>query len=178
MIDTEMVWRSIRDRWWVVVGGCVLGILLAAIVYIATPSKYAAVVNAYVSTSSATPDASNAYQGGLLAEQRVKSYVQLFQTDDLATRAVARLPQPMSPSEFRKSVTAASQSETVLLTITAVDTNPERAMAIANAAGSALQEVVTELERPPRTYQRQPRLELWLPLRCRTITSPLIRFYI
>ena len=145
----EQYWRALQEHWRVVVAAVLVGLLIATGVLLVVPRKYAAGVDAFVLPAGAAADASAAYQGGLLSEQRVKSYVQLFEGGRVSELVVQRLNLPISPDELTRKITVSAQADTVILSISVVDTSPEQALLIAGTAAGAFQALVAQLEQPP-----------------------------
>ena len=145
----EQYLRALRDHWRVVIAALAVGLVVAGLALLVVPEKYSASVDAFVLPSGATPDATSAYQGGLLSEQRVKSYVQLFDGGRVSDLVVARLNLPMSPDDLTKKITVSAQTDTVILSISVVDPSPQQAVLLANTAADAFRTLVSQLEQPP-----------------------------
>ena len=111
-----------------------------------TPT-YRSTIQMFVSTPQTGDGA--AYQGGLFSQQRVVSYADLIVGERVATAVVDELrSRPDRRSRCRRKLTSRVVPETVLFELTATDASPERAQAIANAAGAAFTDLVAELESP------------------------------
>lgn len=133
-------WRLILLSVLVVVGAA------AAFTAQATP-LYSSSARLFVSTSES--DASQAYQGGLFATQRVASYADLVpKSRRLADQVSDSLAGRVDPGDLQGAVTAVVVPETVNLEITATDPDPVRARDIAQAYGEALSDLVSALETP------------------------------
>ena len=140
--------RVLRRRWRVVVIAALVGLAAAALATAATTPTYEAQAKLFVSTQTDDNNVSGVYQGGLLAQQRVKSYVDLVQGKRVAERVVQRLNLSMSPQALRKKIDASAPLDTVLLKVTVTDTSPAQAVRIADATADAFTEFVTEIEKP------------------------------
>jgi len=138
--------QVIRERWVLVVSGLVLGVVVAGVVTLLTPSEYSSSAVLYVASQSQsnTDTTQAAYQGSLLSQERVKSYAQMI-TSDRITRAAA---QQMGDPSLADRVTASTQPDTVLLTASVTDRRPERAAAMANAVADVFGRAVAALEQP------------------------------
>ena len=81
--------RIVRQRW-VLIVGCVVGTLAAAsmLVWQLTP-QYSSSARLFVSTAQA--NSGDAYQGGLFSEQRVASYADLVNGQELSSRVIRAL---------------------------------------------------------------------------------------
>ncbi|MFD2417340.1 polysaccharide biosynthesis tyrosine autokinase [Amycolatopsis pigmentata] len=140
--------RVARGRWKIVLFGLLAGLAVAAVLTWSTPREYSAQVTIYVSAQSGTDNASAAYQGNLLSEQKVKSYTKLLASTRVARDVAGQLRLGMSADEIASRISVGSQPDTVLLTATATDRSPLLAKEIADATGDAFTRLVSQLERP------------------------------
>lgn len=148
--------RLLRERWRIVIGCLILGLIGAAAVTFFQPPSYSADVRMYVASTITPGSASDARELALLSEQRVRSYQELARSDRIGQEVVARLGLPLSPGDVRQKLSANAALDTVVLTITATDESPARAADIANAAGAGMVGLVKELEQPPDLAQVPP----------------------
>jgi len=81
-VELRDYWRTIKRRWMTIVACLLLTVAVAGVVTWQTTPQYASTARLFVSTSPS--DASQAYQGGLFATQRVASYADLIQSQQLA----------------------------------------------------------------------------------------------
>ncbi|MBA3741935.1 polysaccharide biosynthesis tyrosine autokinase [Sporichthya sp.] len=136
--------RVLRERWLLVVFGLILGVGgAAAHSYLATP-QYATSATFFISTPGLSEDVSQAYQGSLLSEQKIKSYTQLATDRRLREQVSAELGSPVAPG----TISASARPDTVLLTITVTDPSPQRAQRIAELASTNFIALVAEVEKP------------------------------
>jgi len=146
-LDLRDYWRTIRRRWRVVVVTLLITTAVAAFVTWQTTPEYASSSRLFVATTDA--DASQAYQGGLFATQRVTSYADLVpKSRQLADDVVEALGGDANAAELQDQVTAQVVPETVNLEITATDPDPVRARDISQAYAEALSDLVSNLETP------------------------------
>ncbi len=137
--------RLLRSHWPII---CVttLVALFAAIAYnLLTTPLYQASTRLFVATTTST-SVSEQYQGNLLSQQRVLSYVELLKGQTLAQRTADKLNLEMSADELRERVNATAKADTVLITVAVLDTSPVRARDIANALSDEFVLMVRELE--------------------------------
>jgi capsular exopolysaccharide synthesis family protein len=136
---------------WITVCLClVLGVGggLAA-TFIMTP-QYQAASELYFSarTPGGQSGTADAQAGGNYARQAVLSYVRVVTTGIVLDKVIEQLDLDMSPSQLASRISAASPTNTVLITITVTDTIPQRATDIANAVARVMTVVVpTDLEK-------------------------------
>ncbi|MED5803092.1 polysaccharide biosynthesis tyrosine autokinase [Gordonia sp. Z-3] len=101
----------------------------------------------YVTSGSSTSSQS-AYQGSLASQQRVASYAKLATSESVVSGAVDFLGGSLSPDYVADSVSASASEDTVLLTIRALDGDPDTAALLANSVANALVQSVRTLETP------------------------------
>lgn len=138
-----------------IIGFTVLGLLAGAAAAVASPKQYASTATLFLRAPDFT-DSTSAYQGDLFSQQRALSYAGMINSEDLAQLAVNRLGIQMSPSEMAAKVSAAAEERTVLMTITATDSNPDRAAQIANSYAAVFPQYMAQMEnvgRDPRVAQ-------------------------
>lgn len=97
---------------------------------------------------SDTATANDLVQGSSAAQRKVKSYVDVVKSSRVLQPVADDLELDLSPGQLRGMITAESQNNTVLMTITVRDVQAQRAAQIANAVGARFADVVNELERP------------------------------
>jgi receptor protein-tyrosine kinase len=139
--------QAVRAHWVVAVVALAIAVGVAGLVtYRATPI-YASSTQLFVSTPGSA-DVAAAYQGNLFSQQRVTSYAELLEGDELASMVAESLDLNISQDEVAGAITASVIPDTVILQATVVDPSPERAQAIAEAVGSQFAILVAELETP------------------------------
>jgi capsular exopolysaccharide synthesis family protein len=136
--------QVLRERWKLVLSSFLLGFGLAGILtWTATP-VYASTVVMFVSAQEQAADATGAYQGSLMSQQKVKSYAQLLTSGRLREEVGARTGTTVPAGV----ITASTKPDTVLLSATATDPSPLRAKQLADAVGATFPALVAELEKP------------------------------
>jgi len=139
--------RLLRHRWKLIVAVVVLAVLAALAASLVTTPKYAASTQLFVSTTGQDTTAA-AYQGGLFSQQRVTSYAELIQGQQVAQRVVDTLKLPMTAAQVAGEVSASVTTNTVILGVTVTDASPQRARDIANTLSDQFTKLVAELETP------------------------------
>lgn len=139
--------RVLRRRWVsiLVVAVCAAGVAMG-LTALQTP-MYASNARLFVTTSET--DTGTLLQGGQFSAQRVKSYADLIDSRELATRVVADLGLDVDPDALSQNVTATVGVDTVNLTLTVTDPDAHEAQRLAQAYAGALVDLVRELETPP-----------------------------
>ncbi|MFI6215111.1 Wzz/FepE/Etk N-terminal domain-containing protein [Nocardia brasiliensis] len=138
-------WRVLRRRWIVVVAA-VLVCLLAAAGYAQTiPVTYKASSSMYVSMSTGT-SVNDSYQGGLAAQQRVRSYLDLLTSATVAQRVIDDRGLRLSVGELRSRISASSPPATAVLVATVSAPAAAEARDLADAVVAQFRRLVDELE--------------------------------
>ncbi len=137
--------RIFRRFWWIVLIAAIVGGGVGfATSFLKTP-QYQSTATLFVTTQSGT-SVGDAYQNNLFSQERVVSYAGLATSEQVAARALDQLKAPMSADELRSKIKATPKPQTVLLDITATDSDPALAQAYANAVADQLVNVASELE--------------------------------
>ncbi|MGV9793135.1 YveK family protein [Gordonia sp. NPDC003422] len=138
-------WLVLKRRWPVLVAAVAIA-LIAVGIFNATQREE--------STASATlflraPDvksSASAYQGDLFSRQRALTYQDMFKSDDLAQLVIDKLSLSTSPEALAAKVHASTVKDTVLLTVSVTDSNPQQAADLANAYASVFGQFVARME--------------------------------
>jgi capsular exopolysaccharide synthesis family protein len=127
-----------------------------AVTLLTTP-LYQASTRLFVSATS-TSSAAEMYQGNLFSQQRVLSYTQLLMSETLAERTINKLGFDMRPEALQEQVKASAKTDTVLISVEALDQSPVRARDIANALSDEFVAMVRELETPANATEPDARV--------------------
>lgn len=139
--------RGLREQWIIVVIAIAVGLLCAGVAWFIRPPEYTANLTMYVSAQGGDT-ASSAYQGALLSQQRVTSYVKLVSSTRVSGEVIRQLGLVDTPEEVAKQITASSTPDSVLVDVAVTGRSPQQVAKMANAVGKALTTLVDELERP------------------------------
>lgn len=132
-----------RERWILVVAGALVGLSLGCcFAFLSTP-QYAASTKFFISTPDQGRDLNQAYQGSLLSEQKIKSYVDLAGDRRIREQVAAQLGSPVAAGV----ISASARPDTVLLNLTATNPSPQRAQQIVNLAAKDFADLVAEMEK-------------------------------
>lgn len=137
--------RIFRRLWWVLVVGVVLGAIIGGVSQLFHKDQYTSTARLFVTTQSGT-SVGDAYQNNQFSQERVFSYAGLATSEQVAARAVDQLKASITADELRSKITAVPLPQTVLLDVTAKDSDPATAQLYANAIADQLVSVTTELE--------------------------------
>src|SRR5262245_36967206 len=123
--------RAVRRRWWLVALTTLLGLGAATVMTMVTKPQYATSMTFYVTTPNR--GISDAYEGSMLSQQRVKSYADLLTGDRLAKMINDRYPFGLSVEQIQSRISAQSVPNTALLRATTVDSDPVRSARLGDA---------------------------------------------
>jgi polysaccharide biosynthesis transport protein len=138
----------LRERWRWVAAGVVAGIVMAVLVTVVTAPTYSSASTILI-TATADSDPAAAYQNGMLAEQKARSYAGLVYGDDVRAALRAQVGET-APGR----ITATAGTGTALITITAADGSAVRAQRMATVASEAFVQAVAQIERPADPVNR------------------------
>ncbi|MBC7630475.1 Wzz/FepE/Etk N-terminal domain-containing protein, partial [Aeromicrobium sp.] len=139
--------RILRQRW-LLIGLVAIGAIVIALLYTATATRmYQSSARLFVTTSQSGN--SDAYQGGLFSEQRVKSYASLLNGEEISRRVDEELNLDVSPRVLASKIKASVEPDTVVLRISITDTSPAEAKRLTQATAQVFVKYVAELETPP-----------------------------
>ncbi|MEU4423049.1 polysaccharide biosynthesis tyrosine autokinase [Actinoplanes sp. NPDC024001] len=146
-MDLRNYIRVARKHWWMVLTGLLGALGVAGIITVQTVPQYATSVTFFITTPNT--GVTDAYQGGLFSQQRVKSYQTLLTSDRLAQLVAASTELGLSADQIRKRISAQAVPETVLLEATVTDSEPARSKLIATTLAARFKRLVESLETPP-----------------------------
>jgi capsular exopolysaccharide synthesis family protein len=150
--------HAVRKRWWLVVGAVVVALAVATLVTVRTPPRYAASVTFFVSTP--TTGVTDAYQGGLFSQQRVRSYADLLTGDRLARAIVDAQPLGLTAEQVQSSISARAVPDTVLVEATVTDGSRTRALRLIQVLAQEFTSLVQALETPAGSNTPTVRVEV------------------
>jgi capsular exopolysaccharide synthesis family protein len=138
--------RTARQHWWLVLAVTVVALLSAVVVNVRTTPQYAASVTFFITTPNR--GVTDAYQGGLFSQQRVKSYADLLTSDRLAAEIVVKEAVGLDAAQVQSRISAEPVPDTVLLEATVVDRYRARALRVAHGLARQFKALVESLETP------------------------------
>src|SRR5689334_6434776 len=107
--------KVVRRRWRLIATCLLVVVALASVLTARTTPQYESHARIFVSTTD--PSATEAFQGGNFAIQRVSSYANLVNGQQLPSRVVKRLRLDLTPAELAAKVHATVVPQTVILEI-------------------------------------------------------------
>ncbi|GGM39861.1 chromosome partitioning protein [Micromonospora sonchi] len=139
--------RLIRRNWWIVLLALMVSLGVTALVTVRAQPRYLATVTFFVTTPS--QGVTDAYQGSLFLQQRVKSYEELVTSDRLAQSVVTDNQLGLTAEQIQRRIKTSTEAGTVLLRASVTDTDPARALRVTEAVSARFVELVNEVETRP-----------------------------
>lgn len=138
-------WRSARRGTAFIVAGLVVGVAGAAGYSATIPIRYTASSTMYVSMATGT-SVNDSYQGGLAAQQRTRSYLELARSAAVAQRVVTERGLTISPDALRARITTSSPPATALLQVSVSADTAAGARDLTDAVVAQFRQLVDQLE--------------------------------
>ena len=146
-MDLRDLLSVLRARWIVILAATLIGGLLAlGMSLLATPT-YQSKIQFYV-TVSGGDSAAAAYQGSLGAQQRVQSYAALVESTDITQQVLDAAGADLTAGQVAAKTAATADAKTVLLNVAVTDSDPQRALQLAQGFGEVLPAAINRLETP------------------------------
>ena len=153
---------ALRRGWLIIVVTAIVAGLAALGYCVAQTPLYQATATLYV-TSGTDDNSQTAYQGSLASQQRVMSYTKLVNSDAVVRQALQSGELDISVDDAKHDVSATSSTDTVLLNISAINSNRAQAEKLTNAISTAMTSYVSRLETPSGGGQPLAKLTLVTP---------------
>lgn len=147
-MDLRDLLSVLRARWIIIVVSTLVGGLSALGISLLETPTYQAKLQFYVTVAGGENAAAAAYQGSLGAQQRVQSYAALIESTDIAREVLAASGVNLTANEVAQKTEATADSRTVLLNVAVTDSDPQRALELAQGFGEVLPEAINRLETP------------------------------
>ena len=139
--------RIARQRWGTIAVATLVAIGAGTLFTLRATPEYSSSARLFISTSQS--DNAQAFQGGAYSLQRVKSYADLLTGEEISRRVAEKLKLSQSPRSLAEQITAAAKLDTVVLSISVVDPDPDRAKLLTQTVAEEFVDYIKELETPP-----------------------------
>lgn len=139
--------RILRRNWILIVSVTLVGLLSGGALSILTKPTYVSETQLFVSIQN-SGSAQELQQGNNFSQARVQSYVEIVGSPAVLQPAIDALGLSLTADELSGKVTATTQLNTVLISISVADHSPVQAAAVAQAVASSLIATVDSLEKP------------------------------
>jgi capsular exopolysaccharide synthesis family protein len=147
ILELKDYFRILRRNWIVVVATALVGLLGAGAATFLVKPEYRSETKLFVALQN-SESVSELQQGNVFTQARVQSYVRTVNTPVVLQPVIDSLGLATTPQLLGKNVTATSDVNTVLISISVADESPVQAAAIAQALGNSLINAVDVLEKP------------------------------
>jgi capsular exopolysaccharide synthesis family protein len=137
--------KVLRKNWLLLITSTVLGILISGLFSLSLNATYTASTKLFVAIQG-SGTISELQQGNTFTEARVQSYVKTATTPIVLQPVIDSLGLSTSPASLARKVTASTEPNTVLISISVADESPVRAAAVATAVAESLVVAVEKLE--------------------------------
>ncbi len=124
--------RVLRQRWLTIALSVLVVTGIALLLTMRATPQYESTARLFVSTSES--NTSDAYQGGLFSQQRVKSYSSLMTGGEMAGRVAEKLDDGTTAKDVMDRLSASVVPDTVVLSVSATDPSAKHAQRIAQGA--------------------------------------------
>ncbi|MDP9889825.1 polysaccharide biosynthesis tyrosine autokinase [Pseudarthrobacter enclensis] len=154
--------RVARRSWITIVTCTTLGLLAAAALSLSLTPTYTAKTQLFVAIQG-SGSVSELQQGNTFTQARVQSYAETATTPAVLQPAIDALGLQVSANQLANKISAHTDTSTVLISITAQDSSPVQAAAIAQAVANSLVAVVQDLESPAKGGNSPVKLSVVTP---------------
>ncbi|MHC3467684.1 Wzz/FepE/Etk N-terminal domain-containing protein [Streptomyces sp. 7R007] len=134
-MDVRAYLRLLRRHRALVLLLTLLGVAAGAAIAWLKPPVYAAKTQLVVASANPGRNATDAYQGSLLATQSAQSYTRLLNSSTVARGLIAQLDLPYTADRLRHEISAVNPAGTSVIAVTVEDHSKQRARTIAAAVG-------------------------------------------
>lgn len=167
--------RILRRNWITVVAFALIGTLAGSAASFLVKPIYVSETRLFVALQN-SGSVSELQQGNIFTQARVQSYVETVGTPTVLQPVIDSLGLDVSPEALASNITATSDPNTVLISISVSDGSPIQAAAIAQSVGSSLVNAVSELEKPAQGSISPVKLSIVTPATApSTPSSPNVR---
>lgn len=161
-MELKDYFRLIRRQWMLVVASVFIGILASGGISLTQPSTYRSMTQLFVSIQN-SGSVQELAQGNSFSQARVQSYVKAAVTPTVLQPAIDRLGLKTTPAELGTRIEVTADLNTVLINISAEDSSPVQAAAVAQAVADSLIVAVDRLEKPSEGGTSPVRLSVITP---------------
>jgi capsular exopolysaccharide synthesis family protein len=144
-MDLRSYLRIIRKNWWIILLLALLGVGGATAYNMTSTPQYESAVTFYVSTPTDAAGG-NAFQANQYAVAKIESYNKLVRSDALADRLIRRTGLDLTAPQVAGMLSASSDLNTVLLTITVRNSSPDQSLQVARAVAQEFGPLIDELD--------------------------------
>ena len=134
----------LRRRWLTAIVTALVVLAATSAITLLMPQKFTAATRLFFAVQG-TESVTDLAQGSTFAEKQITSYAEVATSPIVLDPVIERLDLGISSADLAESITATVPTDTVILEVSVVDSDPERAAVIANAVASELALIVSGL---------------------------------
>ncbi|WP_017792541.1 polysaccharide biosynthesis tyrosine autokinase [Leucobacter salsicius] len=138
------VWVALKKRWYLIAAAAALGGIAGLTMSLLTTPVFQSTATLFISISQGSTG-SDLNQGTAYAQNQMQSFARLATSSRVLEPVIEELHLDMTPKELARNVEVITPTNTVILSIQAASTSPERAAAVANSIAESLAETVKEV---------------------------------
>ncbi|QBE49126.1 polysaccharide biosynthesis tyrosine autokinase [Leucobacter triazinivorans] len=138
------VWAALKKRWYLIAAATVLGGIVGLTMSLLATPVFQSTATLFVSINQGS-SGSDLNQGTTYAQNQMQSFARLATSSRVLEPVIEDLDLDLTPQELARNLQVVTPSNTVILSIQASSTSPERAAAVANAVAESLADVVKEV---------------------------------
>lgn len=146
-MNARQLASALRERRLLIASVVLIVTGIGLIVGLSMPTQYTSNLKLYVS-SQVQSSGNSAYEGGLLSQQRVKSYTELISSPRIAQETLNRLNSRDNVEDFLDHISASSTLDSVVIDVNVTGEDPLTAAREADTIGAVFAQVVDQIERP------------------------------
>lgn len=139
------LWTRFQQRWPIVLACLAVALVAVAGYHVSAGKSYTASTQLFLRAPDVKTSVT-AYQGDLFSRQRARTYVNMFESDELAQMVIDKLALSVTPQQLVKSVSATTVKDTVLMVVSVTDSDPQHAANIANGYAGVLPAYLAKIE--------------------------------
>lgn len=138
------VWAALKKRWYLIAAATALGGVVGLTMSLLATPVFQSTATLFVSINQGS-SGSDLNQGTTYAQNQMQSFARLATSSRVLQPVIQELDLDLTPQELARNVQVVTPSNTVILSIQASSTSPERAAAISNAVAESLAGAVKEV---------------------------------
>jgi len=138
-------WTKFQQRWPIVLLCLAVALVGVTGYHVSAGKTYTASTELFLRAPDVKTSVT-AYQGDLFSRQRAQTYVNMFESDELAQMVIDKLGLAVTPQQLVSTVSATTVKSTVLMIISVIDGDPQHAANIANGYASVLPTYLAKIE--------------------------------
>lgn len=146
-LDLSEYLRILRRNWMLILALALVGLLSGGVLAVLTKPTYTADTQLFVAIQN-SGSVQELQQGNTFSQARVQSYVKIVDSPAVLQPVIDTLGLSSSAGQLAQRVTASTELNTVLISITVTDSSAVQASAIAEATARSLIKTVESLEEP------------------------------